>query len=1373
MTPSFRVAIPITLTLMLMSTAGSAPAETLVSGPQDGTWTLVNSPYLVTGAVTVSAGHSLTLEAGVTVRIRAGAYIHVLGSLVAQGQPNQAVTFTSEADTTGGSPVPGGYDAVYVGGGAVIDFTHTVMRNGGRSGQANLCTLGGAAASVRWVGGYSTSSANDGIRVSADSIMLISIDVDDNDADGIELSPTTPAVLDQIRMRGNNGCGMRILSSPGTFPGTLLGSTNRLNCIYVTGTLGGSAPDRKWTWDYNDQFPYVVDNVIVNAADTLEVASRVVVKFAQQAYLLCQGVGAHLKTGSFIGGNETYFTSYNDDTRGGDTQGDGNAVPPAPGDWTGVYLSNEATADLYRTVFDYAGAGGQASLVTHSGVAAALVMSECTSRYSANDGIRVNARQSSFHNMQFIANLGDGLEVSAVTPPVFTGTFYAQGNGGYVARLTQNPGSFGAVALGGMNGVNGIYMNGQLGGAESADTWTWQNPGPFSYVVANLTVVGPDTLEVGAGTTVKFEAAGSYLYVNQPGALLRTLGTSGASVNFTSIKDDTRGGDTNNNGNATAPAPGDWTAVYLSLSAAAELSHTRFAYGGSGGSACLWTHAGTAASVVWNGGGADDSANDGARIAPETSSFSNLTFTGNSVDGLEVQPVTPAALNGIQCNSNGGYGIRITQNPGSLPGTLSGSGNGFNGVFLNGTVGGGMSPGTWTWGANPTFPYIVSIVSVTGPDTLEIAAGAVVKFEGAGSYLYDNQPGALVRTLGTEMSPVTFTSIKDDSRGGDTNNNGDANVPAPGDWTAVFVTQSGAADLSHTRFAYGGAGGAANLWTHSGTAASIGWHGGGADYSANDGARVSPQTSSFSNLTFTGNTIDGLEIQPTVPAVLDDIQCFANGAYGIRLNQNPGHLPGNLGGSGNGVNGIYVSNTIGGSEPAGTWTWGASPDFPYILANVSVSGPDTLEIAAGAVIKFEGPGSYLFVNQAGSFLRTLGTPENPVWFTSIKDDTQGGDTNNDGGAGVPAPGDWGQLYLHNLAGASLAHTWARYGGGGGTGNVFNAGAMTTLVWNGGGSLQSANAGITGAFNATLTDLCIANNVGVGLSISPTGPSSAHGCDIFGNQVAGARNGFVNGNSAITIDATNCWWGDASGPFDPSTGPPGHNPGGLGDRVSDYILYAPFAGGPQTNLPPHGFALLSPADGTEFVSVNQVSFTWTATVDPDGTPVTYTLIADDDPGFGSPIINAGGLSDTTHAAGVSTYNVPVYWKVIATDGDGSQRLASPSSRSFTIQSVTGAPEVPGPGKTPAVFALGVPHPNPARGASAIDFSLAEPGRVRLMAFDVEGRRIRVLVDEDRPAGEASITWDGRDDQGQRLAAGIYFLRLTAGAHAEIRRVVLMK
>ena len=78
-------------------------------------------------------------------------------------------------------------------------------------------------------------------------------------------------------------------------------------------------------------------------------------------------------------------------------------------------------------------------------------------------------------------------------------------------------------------------------------------------------------------------------------------------------------------------------------------------------------------------------------------------------------------------------------------------------------------------------------------------------------------------------------------------------------------------------------------------------------------------------------------------------------------------------------------------------------------------------------------------------------------------------------------------------------------------------------------------------------------------------------------------------------------------------------------------------------------------------------------------------------------------------------------------------------------------------TSGVALMGL-RPNPFRVATALSIVLPEATRARLTVHDVQGRRVRTLVEELRPAGSSGATWDGRNDAGMPVAGGIYFLRL---------------
>jgi spore coat protein A len=84
-----------------------------------------------------------------------------------------------------------------------------------------------------------------------------------------------------------------------------------------------------------------------------------------------------------------------------------------------------------------------------------------------------------------------------------------------------------------------------------------------------------------------------------------------------------------------------------------------------------------------------------------------------------------------------------------------------------------------------------------------------------------------------------------------------------------------------------------------------------------------------------------------------------------------------------------------------------------------------------------------------------------------------------------------------------------------------------------------------------------------------------------------------------------------------------------------------------------------------------------------------------------------------------------------------------------------------------------RPNPFSSATTILFTLGRQSAARLDVYDLAGRRVRTLLDEPRlEAREHTVTWDGRDLEGNRVPSGIYFVHLTAGKAVATRKVVMV-
>lgn len=101
--------------------------------------------------------------------------------------------------------------------------------------------------------------------------------------------------------------------------------------------------------------------------------------------------------------------------------------------------------------------------------------------------------------------------------------------------------------------------------------------------------------------------------------------------------------------------------------------------------------------------------------------------------------------------------------------------------------------------------------------------------------------------------------------------------------------------------------------------------------------------------------------------------------------------------------------------------------------------------------------------------------------------------------------------------------------------------------------------------------------------------------------------------------------------------------------------------------------------------------------------------------------------------------------------------------------------------PSEFNLSQNYPNPFNQSTKIDFLLEHPGFTRLMVYNLLGRKVRTLVEENLSSGYKSVLWDGKNDSGDNVSSGIYFYRIKVvsplsdgnGNFTETRKLLLLK
>lgn len=114
-----------------------------------------------------------------------------------------------------------------------------------------------------------------------------------------------------------------------------------------------------------------------------------------------------------------------------------------------------------------------------------------------------------------------------------------------------------------------------------------------------------------------------------------------------------------------------------------------------------------------------------------------------------------------------------------------------------------------------------------------------------------------------------------------------------------------------------------------------------------------------------------------------------------------------------------------------------------------------------------------------------------------------------------------------------------------------------------------------------------------------------------------------------------------------------------------------------------------------------------------------------------------------------------------------------NKSNGVFQVLGSAAVEPINQVPVNYALQQNYPNPFNPTTYIPFSLQKTGETTLTIYNLLGQQIRTLVNSKMAAGSHEMRWDGLDDYGLPVSAGIYLYQLKSGDFKETKQLALVR